>query len=111
MTTLTIPKFEQNIIDRNSTNKQWYFFLQGLWKGTPPAAEAAVSVTASPMTYVASQRGFMVISGGTVSAIAFSRNGTTFYSSGETAGSFPLSFGDSLKVTYTGAPTMTFFPQ
>jgi len=111
VTTLTIPKFEQQIIDEKTTNKQWYFFLQGLWKGTPPAAEAAVSVTVSPMTYVATQRGFMVISGGTISAIAFSRDGTTFYSSGETAGSFPLSNGDSLRVTYTVTPTMTFFPQ
>jgi hypothetical protein len=111
VTTLTIPKFEQQIIDEKNTNKQWYFFLQGLWKGTPPASESAVTVTTSPMTYVATQRGFMVLSGGTVSAIAFSRNGTTFYTSGEVAGSFPLSNGDSLRVTYTVVPTMTFFPQ
>lgn len=111
MTTLNIPTFDQKVVDKTITNKVWYFFWQGLWKGTPPAPEASIAVTASPMTYVASQKGFMVISGGTVSAIAFSRNGTTFYTSGETAGSFPLSNYDSLKVTYTVTPTMTFFPQ
>lgn len=111
MTTLSIPTFNERLTDKQTTSKSWYFFWQGLWKGTPPAPESAVTVTASPMTYVAAQRGFMVVSGGTVSAVAFSRDGVTFYNSGETAGSFPLSNGDSLKVTYTVAPTMTFFPQ
>lgn len=111
MTTLNIPTFDQKIAEGSYTSRIWYFFWQGIWKGTPPAIESAVTVTTSPMTYVATQRGFMVVSGGTISAIAFSRGGTTFYTSGQTAGSFPLSNGDSLRVTYTVTPTMTFFPQ
>lgn len=111
MTTLNIPNFQQKILDKETTNKIWYFFWQGIWKGTPPAPESSVAVTTSPMTYVATQKGFMVVSGGTVSAIAFSRDGTAFYTSGEITGSFPLSNGDSLRITYTVIPTLTFFPQ
>ena len=46
------------------------------------------------------------ISGGTVSAITYSRDGSTFDSTGQTAGQFDLAPGDRLRITYTVAPTI-----
>ena len=72
---------------------------------------AAITPGASPYTYTSSFDGAVIVNGGTVSAIAFSRDGTTFFTTGQTAGMFPMSRGDALKVTYTVAPTMTFAPR
>lgn len=47
-----------------------------------------------------------IVQGGTVSKIEFSRNGGTFIDTGVTAGMFSLSPLDSLRVTYTVAPTI-----
>ena len=46
------------------------------------------------------------ISGGTVSAITYSRDGTTFDSVGQTSGQFDVNPGDRLRITYTVAPTV-----
>lgn len=72
-----------------------------------------VTPGASPYTYqnTSGRPGDMIVSGGTVSAIAFSRNNATFYSVGGVSGVFPLSAYDFLRVTYTVAPTMTFIPR
>lgn len=78
-----------------------------------PRAQPAVAITpgASPYSYTASFDGSVIVNPGTVSAIAISRDGTTFFTTGVTAGMFPMSRGDILKVTYTVAPTMTFLPR
>lgn len=72
---------------------------------------SAITVGASPYTYQASFDGAVIVNGGTVSAIAFSRDGTTFFTTGATFGMFPVSRGDSIKTTYTVVPTMTFAPR
>ena len=46
------------------------------------------------------------ISGGTVSAITYSRDGSTFDSIGQTSGQFDVNPGDRLRITYTVAPTV-----
>ena len=46
------------------------------------------------------------ISGGTVSAITYSRDGSTFDSVGQTSGQFDVNPGDRLRITYTVAPTV-----
>lgn len=77
---------------------------------TPPST---ITVTASPFSYQ-NVTGFpadVIVSAGTVSLIEFSRNGTTWYGVGATAGMFGLSPGDRLRVTYTVAPTMTLIPR
>ena len=53
----------------------------------------------------------IIVTGGTVSAIAFSRDNVTFYGVGSTAGVFWLSPYDYLRVTYTVAPTITLVPR
>ena len=74
---------------------------------------AGVTPGASPYTYqnTSGRPGDMIVSGGAVSAIAFSRDNATFYSVGIVSGIFPLSAYDFLRVTYTVAPTMTFIPR
>ena len=72
-----------------------------------------VTPGASPYTYqnTSGRPGDMIVSGGAVSAIAFSRNNATFYTVGLVSGVFSLSAYDFLRVTYTVAPTMTFIPR
>ena len=68
---------------------------------------------ASPYTYqdTSGRPSDMLVTGGVVSDIAFSRDNTTFYGIGIVSGAFPLSAYDFLRVTYTVAPTMTFIPR
>lgn len=77
-----------------------------------PRAQPAQSVapTSSPFTYTAGFDGTIVVTGGTVSAISIIRQGTSV-ATGITTGLFPLSRLDSLQVTYSAAPTMTFLPR
>lgn len=74
---------------------------------------SGITPGASPYTYQ-NTLGYpadVIVSGGTVSAIAFSRDNATFYTIGPTSGMFALSPYDYLRVTYTVAPTMTFIPR
>lgn len=48
----------------------------------------------------------LVVSGGTVSAIDVSMDGTNFTSTGQTAGIFIVQPGEAVKITYTVAPTV-----
>jgi hypothetical protein len=96
-----------------SVQKDWYLFLVSVYNGVTqglPQPEVALTVGASPFTYQALIKGQVIISGGTVSAIAFSRDGNTFYSTGQIAGTFQLCTGDYLRVTHTVAPSAVFFP-
>ena len=74
---------------------------------------AGVTPGASPYTYqnTSGRPGDMIVSGGMVTDIAFSRDNATFYGVGAISGVFPLSAYDFLRVTYTVAPTMTFIPR
>lgn len=106
----TIPNYPVPLDVRGNTSKDWYFFWSGLFRGLPPAATAAVTPGVSPYTYSAPVRGNLIVSGAGVTAIDFSRDGTTFFSTGETAGMFLLCAADQMRVTYVGPVTMTFAP-
>ena len=73
----------------------------------------AVAVGASPFTFqnTTGRSVDLIVSGGTVSGITFSRDNVTFYGVGQTAGLFWLSPYDYLRVTYTVAPTITLVPR
>lgn len=79
--------------------------------GYNPAARATITVTASPFTYQNTDTApeSVMVLGGTVSAIAVSRDNTTYDSTTLTQGQFVLQKGDYIKVTYSGLPTMTKF--
>lgn len=77
------------------------------------AQPSSITVGASPFTYT-NTTGFtadVMISGGGVSKLLFTRNGSTFYNTGSYYGMFTLSPNDSLKVYYVTAPTMTLIPR
>ena len=77
-----------------------------------PAAVSAITVSASPFVFVNSGTSpvSVLVSGGTVSLLEFSRDGTTFYPVGLLAGVVPLDPNDSLRATYMVAPTLTLIP-
>ncbi len=91
-------------------SKDWYFYWAGLFRGLPPGNVEPLTVGASPYIYTAPAKGFLIITGGSVSMIEFSRDGNTFYDMGATAGSFPLAASDQLRITHTGAPDVAFVP-
>lgn len=80
-----------------------------LSSNTPPSA---ITVTGSPFTYqnVLSRPAMVLVSGGTVTTISISRDGSVFFLVGLLAGQFHLCAGDFLRVVYVLAPTMTLVP-
>lgn len=104
-----IPNPSTPIVDNAGfISRYWYQFFNNLIP-TNPLPESAITVTASPFTYTLPSNGYVVINGGTVSAINVKRINS--YVTGLTGGVIALSRGDSVVVTYTVAPTMTFMPQ
>ncbi len=91
--------------------KDWFRFFANLFTSTTQGSRDAVILFqgASPLVYTAAARGQAIVSGGTVSAIELSRDGTTFYTTGQTAGVFQLSAQDMLRVTYSVVPTTLVF--
>lgn len=77
--------------------------------GAQRGAARALTPSGSPYTYTAPSNGVIVISVGTVTVIEYGRSGA-FYVVGLIAGLFPILNGDSIRVTYAVAPTMTFLP-
>lgn len=72
-------------------------------------APAGITVGASPFNYqnLTSSDQSIIVKGGTVTKIEFSRDNTNFFDVGVVAGMFTVSKQDFLRVTYTVAPTMT----
>lgn len=92
--------------------KDWFRFFASLFTLTTSGSRDAVIpfTGVSPLVYTALAKGQAIVSGGTVSAIELSRdNGTTYYTTGLTAGVFPMSANDLVRVTYSVAPTTLVF--
>lgn len=106
-----MPDVSQPLNPKGTTAAGWFRFWQGLWSGTPTGPQSVITVKSSPFSYVAPAGGSVLISGGTVSQIQYSRDGANFYVTGQTAGMLPVSQGDTLVVTYSVPPTMVFFPR
>jgi hypothetical protein len=106
---LTTPTYETPLAVKGNTHSAWYRWFTGIAKGTPPSAEAMLTLGASPYAYTAPSKGFVIIRGGTVTAVQFTRSVTTL--TGQTQGVFPLSQGDVLTITYSVLPTVTWVPQ
>jgi hypothetical protein len=103
------PTYEQPLVIKGQTSSVWYRYFTSLYKGTPPSSESTIAIGASPFPYQAPAKGFMIIRGGSVSAVQFTRAVTTL--TGQTQGVFPLAQGDTLTITYTGGgPTLTWVP-
>lgn len=86
----------------------WYQFLARLAQLTAESPMMAPAVGASPFIFIASTIGNMFVTGGTVSSIVLTRSGTSI--SCQANQFIPMAAGDTITVTYTVAPTMTFVP-
>jgi hypothetical protein len=105
--TPTVPNSNQPIADaKGFVTQVWQRFFGALVD--PPAAVSAVAVSASPTSFTASERGSVVISGGTISAVSLTRAGTVVNFG--TTRSIPVANGDVVIVTYSVAPTISFLP-
>lgn len=97
----------------NLMQKDWYTFFWNLYlaatEGLPQPAEV-VPLPASPGVYVAIIRGQLHVGGGNVSAVEFSRDGTNWFDTGLVEGFVEMDKADSVRVTYSVAPALTFFP-
>jgi hypothetical protein len=78
-----------------------------------PDDELVITVGDSPFTWVhnipTAARMTIFVQGGTVSKIEVGRRGT-FVDTGVIAGEISIGQGDSLRITHTGAPTVTALP-
>ena len=102
-----IPKFDAPMVDEQKRcTRPWFLAFRSLFVADP---EGAVAPTGSPFVYNATEPGSLLIVGGTVSAVTLQRNQT--YATGLTSGFIPVSIGDKVTITYTVAPTLTFFPR
>lgn len=106
-----MPDYNTPLLEGGVVASGWYRLWQGLWSGTPTQNLSSVAPTSSPFTYRAPSGGWLIVQGGTVSQVQFSRDGTTFITTGQTQGMFPISQGDALSITYSSAPTLTFVPR
>ena len=104
------PTYTEQISTGQRNNQVWYRYFTQNEVGTPPSGEIAITANASPLSYTAPSKGFVIVSGGTVTSIMFSRTMNVFYLTGETAGVFPMAQNDVLKVTFSAAPSMVFIP-
>ena len=77
--------------------------------GNEAVPPSNITVTASPFAYqnTGLYDADVIINGGTVTQIQFSRDNSTFYTIGTTQGMVRLSPNDRVVVTYSSAPTMT----
>lgn len=75
---------------------------------TNPQARQTPAVGASPFTWQNTGNGpaIVVVSGGTVTIISISRDGSTYDVSGLIAGTFVVNARDSIRITYAVAPTV-----
>lgn len=64
----------------------------------------------SPFVYIAPSPGSILCSGGGVIRLEITANDATYYSTGSWYGAMPLSKGSSVRLTYIGAPILTFIP-
>lgn len=106
-----IPNYKVPMMSKGTLERTWYQFFADVWKGRPQGAVSTVTVGTSPFTYQVTSKGFIIVQGGTVSLIQFTRDGITNYNTGLTNGCIPLSEGDSVIVTYSIIPHMRWIPQ
>lgn len=108
MTAPIVPSSNVNVLgpDGKGISTAYQRFFNSLPGVGKPAAIVPIAMTGSPFQYLASEPGFLSISGGTVSATVLTRNGTAI-NPGNPA---PVSNGDVVTITYTVAPTVNFIP-
>jgi hypothetical protein len=106
-----LPTYAEPIVVKGNISKAWYGFFSGLRTGQSFALPSMVVASGSPFSYKASAGGTLIIQGGSVSMVSFTRDGVSNFNTGQTQGMFPVSQGDTLIITYSGTPNLTFVPR
>lgn len=102
---------------QGGTTNQFYhlsFFNYTRALGSWTVAPSNIIVGASPFNLQNGSPTYdvdIIVQGGTVSKIEYSRDNITFYTLGPTSGMFRLSPADHLRVTWSVSPTMTLVPR
>lgn len=91
-----------------SLTSAWYQWVTRISQLSAERPIAQVSVGASPFVYTSSTIGKIFVTGGTVSSIVLTR-GSVAMTCPENQ-FIPMAANDTLKVTYSGLPTVTFVP-
>lgn len=78
----------------------------------PTGPRTTATVGGSPYIYqnTSGGRQLVVVSGGTVTTIEFSRDGVTYDNVNLLSGEFYLNPGDRIRITYLLAPTAAIYP-
>ena len=104
---LTLPNQVSAFVDKaGRIITPWVQYLQQFTQAPPNVM--AVTVTASPFSYIAKEPGYVHIDGGVVSAIALVRGAISLNYTGMK--SVPVAIKDTVVVIYTGLPTIKFIP-
>lgn len=106
-----LPEYNESLTTKGNTTRGWYSLFAGFFTGQATGPAALLTAGPSPYTYKATQGGTLIIQGGTVSLVSFSRDGVTNFNTGQIQGLFPLSQGDLLIITYSAAPNVAFIPR
>ena len=105
------PPYHQSVEDEDGKINEWWlnWFKKVASRFASNQSPVGVTVGASPFVLQNTTQWDedIIVQGGTVSKVEYSRDGTTYYDVGVVAGMFRLSPSDFLRVTYTVAPTMT----
>jgi hypothetical protein len=102
------PSRDAPLVDKDGkVTEAWYSFL-ALLASLTATPVVPVAVGASPFSYEASSIGFLSVAAGAVTSVVLQRGGETV--SCPTSGLVPVAAGDSVTVTFTGAPTVNFIP-
>ncbi len=124
ITQITPPRVQ--LTDNNNfITREWYRFFLNLFNanasissnslisGTPPSNPSILTLTGSPFVYTNANVYVIdvIISGGGVTNLEFSRNGTVWYNLGDFRGMFQLSPSDKFRVSYTVSPIITLIPR
>jgi hypothetical protein len=101
-----VPNSNQPISSNGLVTPIWQRFFNAL---IPLAgAVAPVAAGSSPVTYQASQRGTMSISGGTLTSVTLTRAGVAVPFG--TSRVIPMLNADTVTVSFSVAPTINFLP-
>lgn len=105
-----VPPYDTEMYQGISMDTRWKGWFLGLDKAVNGNQGAPATVSgASPYTLqnTTSCDQLVMVAGGTVSSVEYSRDGSTFITTGSVTGQFVVFPGDYLRVTYSVAPTIT----
>jgi len=115
---VTLPAPSVPFVDPASgmVSRAWWYWFQrimtrtGGQSGSNYGPPARVPVTGSPFVYSPPSNGMLLLTGGGVSRLRYSQDGSGWFDAGNFYAPLPITVGGSAEVTYVRAPVVTFIP-